>query len=384
MSTQKTLVVLTMILGIVCPTWAGDADNDGVSDAVDVCSNTPAGTLVDAEGRPVGDLDKDCDNDLDDFTLSQQGFTGPLPPPRMALIPAGVFQMGDTFYEGLPDGRELPVHPIYVDAFYIGIYEVSNQQYADLLNWAYSQGDLISVTSNGVYQAGSGTSYPYCSVNSNDTDSCILWDGNTFSVEPDRENHPMVTVSWWGAVAYANWKSEIEGLPPCYDLSTWSCNFSIGYRLPTEAEWEKAARGSINGLRFPWGNLIDHSYANYRANGSAFPYDDSPYTSYTYHPDFDDNGFPNTSPVGHFAPNGYGLYDMVGNVWEWCNDWISETYYVNSPYYNPLGPPTGDRRILRGGSWYNYADYSRSSVRYCSYPVNRYRDNGFRLVRGCE
>jgi formylglycine-generating enzyme required for sulfatase activity len=199
---------------------------------------------------------------------------------------------------------------------------------------------------------------------------------------------PMVEVSWYGAVAYCNWRSSEEGYQACYNLSdpNWSCDFSkSGYRLPTEAEWEYAARGGENSpyYRFPWGDEINHDYANYRANGSAYSYDTSPYTTYTYHPDWNDGIYPYTSVVGSFASNGYGLYDMAGNVWEWCNDWYDRNYYDVSPYNNPQGPASSpdDCRVLRGGSWDINAGYCRVAHRYdYGYPDARSYVHGFRIV----
>ncbi len=415
LTAMLSLAIGLVLSAIASPTWAGDVDGDGVVDMVDVCNSTPPNTLVDTAGRPIGDLDHDCDADLDDYALFQQGFTGPLAaivdcnsngipdehdvaegtsadlntngvpdecevPPTMVLIPGGSFQMGDTFSEG--GARELPVHTVYIDAFYLDACEVTNQQYADALNWAESQGNLISVSGGVVYKYNSGTSYPYCATNTADTSSCILWSGSVFTVEAGRADHPMVEVTWYGSVTYANWRSAMEGKPLCYDLSTWECDFGTGYRLPTEAEWEKAARGGLSNQRFPWGNTINHSHANYRANGSAYTYDDSPYTSYTYHPDFDDDGYPYTSPVGYFAPNGHGLYDMSGNVWEWCNDWYGASYYSDpeATQPNPDGPAAGDYRVLRGGCWGDGASYCRATYRYYSCPGAWHSHFGFRLA----
>ena len=272
----------------------------------------------------------------------------------------------------------LPVHSVTLSPFYMGRYEVTNQQYCDFLNSAYSQ-NLITVTSNVVYQAGSGTSYPYCDTYQSYMYSQINWNGSSFSVRTksgrDMSNDPMVQVSWYGAVAYCNWRSQQEGKPQCYDLTTWACNFNKkGYHLPTEAQWEYAARGGISGMRFPWGDTITHSQANYESN-SYYSYDISPTRG--YHPTWNDGVYPYTSPVGSFPANGYGLYDMAGNVWEWCNDWYGS--YTSSPKTNPTGPTTGSYRVLRGGVWDYYAFLCRVAYRNYYTPSSCGNGCGFRL-----
>ena len=198
MLTRYLTIGLALIIGMgglaAAPVRAVDTDGDGVDDAVDVCNNTPAGTAVDAQGRPLGDIDVDCDTDLADYALFQSGFTGPLAPFSMALIPAGEFQMGDSFTEGNSDER--PVHAVYVDTFYMDRTEVTNQQYADALNWAMNQGNLITVTNNVVYKYNTGTSYPYCDTYPTSSYSRITWNGTTFGVTTGKESHPMVQVSW--------------------------------------------------------------------------------------------------------------------------------------------------------------------------------------------
>ncbi|UCD29807.1 MAG: formylglycine-generating enzyme family protein, partial [Planctomycetota bacterium] len=302
-------------------------------------------------------------------------------PPVMALIPAGEFQMGDTFNEG--GSWEQPVHAVYVSAFYMDRYPVTNQQYVDALNWAWNQGNLIAVTDGVVYSAGGGTSYAYCATTTGGGGawSRITWDGQQFQVLAGKENYPVYLVSFYGSAAYANWRSAMQGKALCYDLSTWSCNFAVnGYRLPTEAEWEKGARGGAAGHRFPWSDTdtIQHARANYSSNANI-PYDTSPTRG--YHPTFLAEGYPYTSPVGYFAPNGCGLYDMAGNVWERCNDWFSDTYYSSSPYNDPTGPLTGTNIVVRGGSWHASATAARCASRSDGIGPNYRAINiGFRCV----
>ncbi|MBN2271060.1 MAG: formylglycine-generating enzyme family protein [Sedimentisphaerales bacterium] len=298
----------------------------------------------------------------------------------MTFIPGGTFQMGDNLGDGW--SHELPVHTVSLDSFYMGRCEVTNRQYCDFLNSALRQG-LITVTSGVVYKAGSGTSYPYCDTATSSSYSQIAYGGGVFSVRTkngrDMSNDPMVMVSWYGSVAYCNWRSQQEGKEQCYNVSTWNCDFSKhGYRLATEAEWEYAARGGLSGRRFPWGDTITHSQANYYSY-SYYSYDISPTRG--FHPVWYDDVDPYTSPVGSFPVTGYGLYDMAGNVWEWCNDWYLNTYYSSSPYYNPTGPITGTSRVIRGGNWSGLASYCRVAYRSGNcFPASRFSIIGFRLV----
>ena len=219
---------------------------------------------------------------------------------EMVLIPAGEFRMGGADDEAR--GNEQPVHPVYVDAFYMDRYLVTNAQYKvfvdanpqwrqDLIPDAYHNGYYLHFWNGGSYPEGKG-------------------------------NHPVTRVSWYAAMAYARWARK---------------------RLPTEAEWEKAARGGLVGMKYPWGNTIDENLANYDGNVG------------------------DTTPVGHYAPNGYGLYDMSGNVSEWCLDQYDSDFYAVSPRENPLsGTETPEKvvdpfkaiyRVARGGSWSDYAEH---------------------------
>jgi formylglycine-generating enzyme required for sulfatase activity len=208
-------------------------------------------------------------------------------------------------------------------------------------------------------------------------------------------NQPVQKVDWYDTVKWCNARSQQAGLTPVYytdagmtqvytngEPATIYPNWSAkGYRLPTEAEWEKAARGGLHGQRFPWGDTISESQANYYGcvSDCGFTYDLGP------------NGYnaigsiggtdPATSPVGSFAPNGYGLYDMAGNVDEWCWDWYG-TPYGRPTITNPTGPASGSIRVVRGGIWAQSALYARCASRGNVYPFFGGYDLGLRCVRG--
>jgi formylglycine-generating enzyme required for sulfatase activity len=298
--------------------------------------------------------------------------------PSMVVIPGGEYQMGDH-HDGLSDA---PVHAVHVDSFYMSQYEVTNGLYCDYLNDANSA-QQIKVVGDVVYASrDSSNSYPYCNMHSYDSDSQIDYTASGFSVRTKDGNnmsgHPTVQVSWYGAVAYCNWRSSQKGYESCYNLSTWECDFSrSGYRLATEAEWEYAARGGeyTPYYRYPWGNSIDGSKANYLISGDPYETGDEPYTTPV--------GYYNSYqiPTGTDMANGYGLYDMAGNVWEWCNDWKDSNYYNVSPYDNPKGPGSGTDRIVRGGGWSSYDSNCTVSGRSCGSPQGTDGSIGFRVCR---
>ena len=337
---------------------------------------------------PSADLTGDCFVDFEDFALmaNQWLTTDPCVPGDMVYIPDGNFVMGDHHGDGWSD--ELPVHAVLLDAFFMSRYEITNQQYCDYLNSALGSGSIY-LSSNVVY--GTGNNQGYCDTSASRPYSQIVYSGGVFTVGTkdgrDMSDDPMVQVSWYGSVAYCNWRSGEEGYEACYDLSTWDCNFSKhGYRLPTEAEWEYAARGGENSLyyRFPWGDTISHSQANYYADPCGYSYDVNPTEG--FHPDCNDGIYPYTAPGGSFSANGYGLYDMAGNVYEWCNDWYGGGYYTwckdtcGEPCPNPTGPDSESRRVFRGGSWDYFAYNCRVAYRGGIYPVYRYNYRGFRVV----
>ena len=240
----------------------------------------------------------------------------------IVLIPAGEFQMGDAFSEGGTDER--PIHTVYVDTFYIDTHEVTNAQYRRFVQATGHRAPEGCGYVNGEWLAGFK---PWLDANFNGDDQ------------------PVVCVSWEDAKAYCEW---------------------AGKRLPTEAEWEKAARGVLVGKKFPWGDEDPNGTQCNFADRNA------------------DDGYQYTSPVDSFAPNGYGLYDMAGNVWEWCSDWYDPSYYSKSPKENPTGPSSGASRVLRGGSWNLNPYYMRVSFRFPGVPEYSHNFVGFRCAQDAK
>ncbi len=330
-------------------------------------------------GSNPTDINNDGIVDMLDVAIVCENWLWEAPDPcEFAFIPGGTFEMGDSFGEGLD--RELPVHTVTLDSFYMSKYEITNQQYCDYLNSALGQG-LIVVTSGHVYKAGSETGYFYCDTSTSSPYSQIAYNGSVFSVRTksgrSMVNDPMVQVSWYGAVAYCNWRSGQLGRQLCYDSGTLLPIYPLrnGVRLATEAEWEYVARGGLAGRRFPWGDTITHSQSNYYSD-SRWSYDTSPTRG--YHPTWDDGVEPRTSPAGSFPANNYGLCDMAGNVCEWCNDWYGS--YSSASQTNPTGPSSGAYRVLRGGGWTYDAYYCRAARRSFYRPDDRLSSIGLRVV----
>ena len=238
----------------------------------------------------------------------------------MVLLPGGSFIMGDA--KGAPDEKP---HKVSVGAFYLDRYEVTQENYRKMVGSDYSR-----------------------------------WKDKTGPVEQ---------VTWAAAAKYCNARSKAEGLTPCYDTTTWKCDFSAnGYRLPTEAEWEYAARA---------GATTSYSFGNSASALRNFAW-------------MKDNSGGRPREVGRKLPSPWGLYDMHGNVAEWCNDLYAVDYYRKSPAQNPRGPATGSKRVVRGGSWNSKASECRSSYRSSDNPaysdvcIGYYDVYGFRCARNAK
>lgn len=263
----------------------------------------------------------------------------------MVFIPAGEFLMGYEEIEGVSSNTDaMPMHRVYLDDYWIDQTEVTNAMFAKFVEATGYQTEVERSGWGWVFGVGSSNWHILQGAS---------WKKPHGPVEvPGFESHPVVQVSWNDAAAYCRW---------------------AGRRLPTEAEWEKAARGT-DGRIFPWGNEMAFknrlNFADKRLaiGGADLTIDDR---------------YPLTAPVGRF-PNGasaYGLLDMAGNVWEWTADWYDPGYYLASPYANPSGPESGDRRVARGGSWYDAANLAMVTVRLPARPQDAHAYLGFRCAR---
>ncbi len=279
----------------------------------------------------------------------------------MIFVPAGEFEMGDNFNEGSPD--ELPVHKVILSAYYIGKNEVTNTEYAVFLNAVKKHSDGRRIW-----------------IDISDSDCRIDLINGNYAPETGYANHPVIEVSWYGAVEYCNWLSVSSGLERCYNPNYEIDITKKGYRLPTEAEWEMAARGDaeVNASlghqrRFPWGENIDGSYVNYIDSGD--PYDNGT-TPVRYYDGSNHNGYQTDD-----SRSPCGVFDMSGNVWEWCHDWYRSDYNSNTLSTNPIGASRGTKRVFRGGSSYSVSHSQRSANRSRWFPHVTAYYLGFRLAR---
>ncbi len=274
-------------------------------------------------------------------------------------IPAGAFTMGDHHGEGYPQDGETPVHQVRLDGFRMQATTVTNAQFQEFVQ---ETGYRTTAEQFGV------SAVFYAAFQGRRSDILRQVPGVPWWLavkgadwrHPDgpgstlagRADHPVVHVSWEDAAAYCAW---------------------AGGRLPTEAEWEYAARGGLAGRAFAWGDeLTPEDEWNCNIWQGQFPYDNSA-----------EDGHLTTAPVKTYRPNGYGLWQMAGNVWEWCRDWFDPGYYSHSEARNPRGPESGDRRVMRGGSYLchdSYCNRYRVSARNSNTPDSTSGNTGFRVV----
>jgi formylglycine-generating enzyme required for sulfatase activity len=264
----------------------------------------------------------------------------------MVLVPAGEFMMGST--EG--DADEKPVHRVSLAAFHLDKYEVTNKLFQ---KFARETGYETTAEKEG-------KAYAYVSDDKWTEVSGANWrkpEGGETVFVSNRDEHPVVSVSWYDAEAYCRW---------------------AGKRLPTEAEFEYALRAGTQ-TTYWWGdgNPGSRRVANIADETNKQKFPGRPWPIMNGY----DDGYARTAPVGSFESNPWGLHDMIGNVWEWTADWYDSNYYQNSPSRNPTGPTSGQYRVIRGGSWLDAPQFVRSAVRVWLTPTNRYAIVGFRCAQ---
>jgi len=418
---------------------------------------------------PVMSANLNVTNDLAFFRVTAVTSRFPVTRHEMVLVPESTYLMGSertswwtTIYSGTSYVQfaafpsELPRHSATVSSFLIDKFEVTNEKLAETFQWAYTNNlvDIqptvvtsrfwVQIDTNWFFVTNVTTNTLSRVVNREGTTqslfrvdlswSEVIFTNGQFTVLPTRTNFPVTGITWFGALAYANYRSDMEGLPRAVDFapSNWSMNINVnGYRLPTEAEWEKAARGGVTNTLYPWPNDSVQGTNNYQFSIDHFKanYIDPRFGSYTNqprHPWW--NLLTATTPVGYYngqqviatnhtakppesgadawqvkdMANPYGLYDMAGNVYEWCWDWRGTNWYGKdeasqpdtlgeSNSMNALIPGTLiPARVLRGGGWKFIeagifsapdASFLRCAYREAQAPGTIYDAFGFRLVR---
>jgi formylglycine-generating enzyme required for sulfatase activity/TolB-like protein len=276
-------------------------------------------------------------------------------PGGFVLIPSGRFIMGSSSLESGRDNDEVQHTVIITRAFYIGKFEITIEDFRHFINAT----DYKTTAET----AGGGSVWVSAAQNW-ETRTDAQWKNPYFS---QQDSQPVVMISWYDAIEYCNWRSQQEGLTPAYtrnsDTVTWN-QYANGYRLPTEAEWEYACRAGAS-TPFSTGAAITTSQANYDGN---FPYSGSVKGTYRQ----------KTTPTGNFVANAWGLFDMHGNVLEWCWDYYG---IYSGSQTDPTGAASGTDRAARGGSWFSPAQYVRSAYRASYNPMIRSAELGFRVVR---
>lgn len=253
---------------------------------------------------------------------------------KLIKIPDGCFQT--TSLTAASEANDS--HTIYLDSFYMDAVPITNLQFKEFIKkcpeWQKEAGIQTYRNTYYLYTWRQGLIFP-----------------------KGKRDHPAIYMNWYAAAAYCNWRSHQDGLKPCYD-DGYICDFKAsGYRLPTEAEFEFAARGGMNTI-YPWGDEINKTLANY------------------------DNHIGDTVEVASYPANGYGLYDMSGHIGHWCQDWYVENPYTSSePIDNPRGPSMGEFKCYRGGGWGTPKEMHGITKRFWQRPTNVNPDFGFRCVR---
>ncbi len=299
-------------------------------------------------------------NPTEQVPISSKKSMEPIFTEGMAGLPGGTFLMGSDDEEGFPEDGEGPVREITLHPFYIDETTVTNREFshfvkdtgyvtdAEKYGWSFVfyallSEEILEKQPDAVPQAPWWCGIPgACWKHPEGPDTQIY----------DRRDHPVVHVSWNDAQAYCRW---------------------AGKRLPTEAEWEFAARGGLVQKRFPWGDELTPN-GEHRCNIWQGNF-----------PDYNtrEDGYLGTAPARSFKPNGYGLYNVSGNVWEWCCDWFSPDYHRTGPRENPAGPPAGTARVMRGGSFLchkSYCNRYRVAARSSNTPDSSTSNIGFRCV----
>ena len=278
----------------------------------------------------------------------------------MVQVQGGTFWMGDTIGDGRSDER--PLHRVAVSSFALSKFEVTVGQFRQFVQ---EGGYITTAERQGGWLVWTGKFW--------ERKFNASWKNPYFA---QTERDPVVMVSWYDAIEFCNWLSRREHLTAFYDIlsntvmENWS---AAGYRLPTEAEWEHAARSGGKEYEYSWGNgspegnIADESL---KTTFSAWPF--AIWAGYS-------DGYVSTAPVGSYPPNELGLYDMSGNVWEWCNDWYGS--YGSEAQTDPRGPQSGVARCLRGGSWTDEPGALPAFFRSGRLPYGRGVNSGFRPVR---
>ena len=277
----------------------------------------------------------------------------------MVLLEGGSFLMGTDYKNGFPSDGEGPVREVELDPFWIEPFSVTNDQFSKFVAETNYKTEAESFGWSFVFHLFLPKNFPPTRAVPGSA-----WWRQVFGADwrhPEgpqsnikgRENHPVVHISWNDAVRYANWS---------------------GKRLPTEAEWEYAARGGLKQKKYPWGDsLLRNGKHQINIWQGKFPDKNT-----------GKDGFIGTCPVDQFRPNNYGLYNMSGNVWEWCSDWFHPTFHVQASRKNPAGPPQGQAKVMKGGSYLchkSYCNRYRVGARTHNTPDSSTGHMGFRLVR---